>query len=295
MPLIKSANVPTSVTPFSMASIENQAQAMLRSARDKAEKLLAAAQTEGEALKRAAHAQGLAEGKALGMAKGMEEGKKAGHAQALAEHRDKFTAALNVVIKLAGEFETSRGQLESGGLRSVIELSAAIARRVTKRQGMIDPQVLEANLLGAMKIVSHWADVRIAVHPNQLATLKAQMPNLKMTWPQMSHVELIEDATLSPGGCRILTAGGCVDGDLDVQLDRVVARLLPVDDAPGAEKDAAEVPLNFTTPTPAPVPTPTPAPAAASPTPTPTPTPTAAPVRATTPTAAPVSAPQPKK
>jgi flagellar assembly protein FliH len=241
MPLIKSANVPTSMTPFSMASIEGQAQALLRSARDKAEKLLAAAQTEGEALKRAAHAQGMAEGKAAGMAKGMEEGKKAGHAQALAEHREKLTAAINVVTKLAAEFETSRGQLESGGLRSVIELSAAIARRVTKRQGMIDPQVLEANLTGAMKLVSHWADVRIAVHPKQLATLKAEMPNLKMTWPQMSHVELIEDPALSPGGCRIFTAGGCVDGDLDVQLDRVVDQLLPVDDSPGDPQVAAAI------------------------------------------------------
>jgi len=78
----------------------------------------------------------------------------------------------------------------------------------------------------------------------------------------MSHVELLEDAALSPGGCRIFTAGGCVDGDLDVQLDRVIAQLLPVDDAPGDPQVAAVI----ASPAPAPSSSP-PAPASASPTP----------------------------
>ena len=42
------------------------------------------------------------------------------------------------------------------------------------------------------------------------------------------HVELTDDATLAPGGCRIYTRGGRVDAALDEQLDRVIADLLPV-------------------------------------------------------------------
>ncbi len=47
-----------------------------------------------------------------------------------------------------------------------------------------------------------------------------------MAWP-VGHVELVDDATLSPGGARIFTLGGMVDADLDVQIDRIVADLVP--------------------------------------------------------------------
>jgi flagellar assembly protein FliH len=223
MPLIKSANVPKSAVPYSMASIENQAKSLLSRARQQAEDLLAAAQAECDTLRTSAKAQGFTEGKL----QGVEEGKKLGHGQALNEHREKLGSAIKAMIKVAEEFERSRGDLESGGLRSAIELAAAIATRVTKRQASIDPQVLFANLQGAIKLVSHWTDARIAVHPSQLQTLRAELPNLGQTWPQLTHVELVEDASLSQGSCRILTGAGGVDAELGTQLDQVIEQLLP--------------------------------------------------------------------
>jgi flagellar assembly protein FliH len=231
MPLLKSAQVPTSIAPFSLASIEAQAKGMLRAAQTKAGELLTVAQSEAEMLKREGHATGLAEGKKQGLAEGLEAGKKSGHEQALAEFREKFTTAVAALSKAAQQFDASRGEMNANGQRSLIELAAAIARRVTKRQAMLDPAVLSANLQGAMKLVSHWTDVRIAVHPNQMATLQAEMPNLKMSWPQLQHVQLIEDKTLAIGGCRVFTVNGMVDGDLDSQLDRVIEQLLPLDTA----------------------------------------------------------------
>jgi len=227
MPLIKSANVPNSITTFSMANIETQARSLLSRSQRKADELLAIAQSESEAMKKAAYAQGLADGRRDGTAQGLAEGKKSGHEQALAEHREKFTSATAAMTAAATQFNAQRGDLEANGLRPVIELSAAIARRVTKRQAILDPAVLIENLKGAMALVSHAADVRIAVRPADLATLKAEFPNLKMAWPQFSHVELIEDPALGPGGCRVLTANGAVEGDLDQQLDRIIEQLLP--------------------------------------------------------------------
>jgi flagellar assembly protein FliH len=178
-------------------------------------------------LKRAAVAQGLADGKRQGLEQGIAEGKKSGHDQALKEHQEKLTSLISALSHAVQSFDAARGELEASGMRSVIELAAAIARRVTKRQAEIDPQVLSANLQGAMKVVSHWADLRIAVFPSQLATLREELPSLQRTWPQLKHAELIEDATLSPGGCRVFTGSGSVDGDLALQLDRVIEQVLP--------------------------------------------------------------------
>ena len=43
----------------------------------------------------------------------------------------------------------------------------------------------------------------------------------------MVDVAVIDDASLSPGGCRIFTTRGRIDADLDGQLDRIVADLMP--------------------------------------------------------------------
>lgn len=227
MGLIKSANVPTSLYPFSMRDIEMQAQMILARARDKAEQLLLAAQMEAEELKKQAHAEAQADGHREGLASGMAQGAKTGSDQALAEHRESLTQLLMSLTNATAELESRRDALESSALAEVVGLAVAVARRVTKRQGMLDPRVLEDNLFEAMKLVVHSADVRIACHPAQRKTLEEVLPRLGREWPNLKHVAIVEEASLAPGGCRVHTAHGQIDADLDSQLDRVVADLLP--------------------------------------------------------------------
>jgi flagellar assembly protein FliH len=222
MPLIKSSNVPRNVLPFSITDIEVHARKMLAEARARAEELLVAAQAESDTLRRQAFAQGLAEGKKQGHADGMAEGKKTGHDQALAECKQQLAGLVSALSKMVQEIDASRCELEAKGLGAAIELAIAMAQRVTKRQTEIDTGVLTENLKQAMALIVRWADVRIAVNPKQLELLKSELPALQATWPQLKHVDLIDDATISRGGCRIFTAGGSIDGDMESQLDRVI-------------------------------------------------------------------------
>lgn len=231
MPLIKSANAPTTVAPFSMQDIEAAARRILLRAQKQAEQLLAGAQAEAEQLRQAAQVQGLAEGRTEGLAKGLEEGRKAGHQQALNEHREKLTALVGALSSAAGELDSARRDLEIQALREVIELAIAIARRVTKRQAELDPRVLAENVSEAMKLAVRAADVRIAIHPRQRQTLELELPRLKMQWPNLKHVTLVEDEALAPGGCRIDTRHGQVRADIDEQLGRVISDLMPEEES----------------------------------------------------------------
>jgi flagellar assembly protein FliH len=227
MPLIKSSNVPTSLTPFSMTDIENAARNMLLRARRQAEAILEAAQTEAEQLKTDAKAQGLAEGRQEGQKTGHAAGLEAAKKQALVERQQEITAAINACVAAAKQFELDRVELAASGLNELVKLALAVARRVTKRQAGIDPQILASNLADAMQLVLHAADVRISVNPAQKATLERILPELRIAWPTLKHVEMIEDASVGVGGCRLHTATGHIDADLDSQLDRLVAELLP--------------------------------------------------------------------
>lgn len=227
MGLIKSPNTPASLSAFSMTDIEKTAKAIILRARRQAEQLLIEAQKEVDAMKAAGRADGLAAGCREGQARGLEEGRKAGHDQALGEHRDQLTRVVQTLTTTATELDAARCELETQAVRAVIELAIAIAERVTKRIGLLDAEVVMENVAEAMKLVVHTADLRIAVNPAQKAALADALPRLRLEWPVLEHVELVEDASLAPGGCRLHTRRGVIDADLDVQIRNIAADLLP--------------------------------------------------------------------
>jgi len=227
MGLIKATNAPTTLRPFSMVDIEAAARSILLKARKQAEQLLAAAQREADELKEVGRAEGLREGLQKGNADGTRQGAEAGRREAFEKHQKEFAGAVAALKAAALDIEARRFDLEAEGLREVVQLAAAIARKVTKRQGLIDEKVLADNLTEAMKLAVGAADVRVAIHPSQRATLTETLPLLRTDWPALKHIELVDDPGVSPGGCRVFTRGGLVDADLDSQLDRVVADLLP--------------------------------------------------------------------
>jgi flagellar assembly protein FliH len=227
MGLIKADHASVRVAPFSMRDIEKQARGMLVRAEQQAEQLLAEAQGEAERLKAEARAQGMAEGLAQGRADGLEAGREMGRAAAMEAHRAELAQLARALAAAAGEIEASRRVLSAAALRDVVELSIAIARRVTKRQAAIDPEVLRANVAESLKLVLRAADVRIAVNPAQRSVLESVLPQLQVEWPDLKHVEIVGDETVLAGGCRVHTRDGVVDGDLETQLDRVVGELVP--------------------------------------------------------------------
>ena len=61
------------------------------------------------------------------------------------------------------------------------------------------------------------------------------MPHLQIEWPALGQAQIVDDATLTPGGCRVFTEHGQIDADLEQQLDRVVGGLMP----PASQEAAA--------------------------------------------------------
>ena len=227
MPLIKSINAPLNASPFSMRDIETQAKDLLLRARKQADALLQAAQQEAEVLKAAARTAGAAEGRSQGFAKGREEGFAAGRDAALAGHKAELLALIGALSGAATELDLARNHLQASALKDVLDLAIAIGERATKRMGRMDSSVAVNNTIEALKLVSHKSDLRIALHPTQKAIIAEILPRLQLQWPTLKHVELIEDDSILPGGCRVFTTQGSIDGDLNTQIDKIVADLLP--------------------------------------------------------------------
>lgn len=227
MGLIKANEAPTKAQVFSLKDIENHARGIILGARRQADQLLAEAHVVAAEMKRVANDEGLAQGWAEGVNKGRVEGSAAGREQALVEGRDAIRSAVAAFTEATNQLDQQRRELEASALRDVLELAVAIAERVTKRQGELDPAVAVANTTAALRLVVGASDVRIAIHPSNYSTIEEALPKLRLALPTLQHVELQPDPNVTPGGCRLFTAGGEIDADLDIQLRRIAADLVP--------------------------------------------------------------------
>src|SRR5258706_12590841 len=164
MGLIKADIAPLKTQPFSMADIEKQAQQILDRAQKPADRLEVAAKEHAKKIMKDAHASGLRGGWKEGFNKGQEEGCKAGKDQALGESKAEFVTTIAALKAAAEQMNRSRIQLQSAALKDVLDLAVAIAERVTKRQGILDPAVGVKNVERDLELVSQSSDVRIAIH-----------------------------------------------------------------------------------------------------------------------------------
>ena len=111
MAVIKSTQAPLSLSPFSLADIEDAGRRILLRARKQADQLLAQAQKEAAAMRAVATTQGAEIGRRDGHAAGLAQGKTEGHSQALAEHREGFTKLLAALAKATTELDARRYEL----------------------------------------------------------------------------------------------------------------------------------------------------------------------------------------
>jgi flagellar assembly protein FliH len=223
MGLIKARAAPPTTVRLHLRDLEADARAHVERAAAEAEQIIA------DAKERAAQIEANAAeiGRGQGMRAGREEGFAAGRAEAIAGCSEQLQLALGALAHAAQAMDASRAELETVALNDVIRLAVAIAERVTKRQGAIDPTVLRENLRGVMNILVHRDEVCIAIHPSQRDCVNEMLPQLKLEWPELKHAQIVADSAVLPGGCRVTTGMGEVDADLKTQLDRIVAELIP--------------------------------------------------------------------
>jgi flagellar assembly protein FliH len=226
MGLIKSGMAPTRLVPFSLKDIEQQARAIVTAARDQADALLAAAQQEAQRLCAEASQSGQAEGHRLGNAEGLTAGAAQGKDQALAEQREKLASLIQTLGEVLIQIDAERSRLSAEATADVVRLAITIARKVCNLYGSADPKCAIANVEHAVSRVVAAADLRVAVHPSQHKALQDVLADMRLRLPVLQHAQIVDDATLAPGGCRIHTAGGLIDADLNQQIDIIAAEML---------------------------------------------------------------------
>ena len=170
---------------------------------------------ELEAIHQEAWQTGYDAGLQAGMQAGEERGRAEGAERALLEAQQQFQQYWQPLSTLQQSFEQELSLLGAQLSQEVLALAVSFAEKMIGEVVQHDPAVLRSLLTEALdSLADSVAQVKVQVHPDELATLQAflgeQYPQWRMLW--------LADATLTRGGCRIETPSASIDLTLESRL-----------------------------------------------------------------------------
>ena len=147
-----------------------------------------------------------------------ELGLQEGLAQAQAEMESILSREREALGAAIRDFARERGEYFRRVEAEVVRLALAIARKVLHREAQIDPLLLQGVVRVALEKVAAATEVRLRVHPHQMAAWQGYFAGQPELQPAP---ELVADAGLEPSQGVLETELGAVDLSREVQLKEI--------------------------------------------------------------------------
>jgi flagellar assembly protein FliH len=183
----------------------------------------------GEDARRAVE-EGEKSGYEAGYSKGYEEGTAAGHQAAYEASIERFDKEhANVVAatrRAVDDFEAMKEEIRLAAERDVLEFAVDIARRLTFAIGRLHHESVVENLGRALRLVGSKTDLTIRVNPEDAESIRTFAESVFQRTDSAGSVNVVEDASISPGGCKVSSEHTDVDAALETQMDQIVTLLL---------------------------------------------------------------------
>jgi flagellar assembly protein FliH len=187
------------------------AEAAERTARAQAEaaEIVAKAKSEAEDIRRQAAEEGC-------KAAMQEFGKMVG------EH---VAPAIAAIEQTNAEFHQAKRTWIAHWETAVVRLAAAIAARVIRRELRRQPDITISLVREALDLAAGSPNVRLHLNPEDYQALGVQVRGLIDAMSSLGDAEVVPDATVTRGGCRVETRFGTIDQQIESQLQRIEEEL----------------------------------------------------------------------
>jgi flagellar assembly protein FliH len=146
-------------------------------------------------------------------AAGMREGEAAGRKRGAAEVQPVIDRLARSIEEIGG----MRARLRAEAEADLIQLALAIARRVLRRELVIDPEALHGLVLGALEKLGGQEISRVRVHPSHAGLVTESLRQNSAS----AKVEVIADPSRDLGAVIFETPRGNLDASVDSQLQEI--------------------------------------------------------------------------
>ena len=108
---------------------------------------------------------------------------------------------------------------------NVVHLATAIASRLIRRELSQHPDIPLSFIREALELASGSPQLTLRLHPDDQATLAPHIPLLISQVARQATTQIVADASITAGGCRIDTQFGSIDQQIETQLARIEQEL----------------------------------------------------------------------
>jgi len=163
----------------------------------------------------------VAELRAVAQAHGFQSGREEGLAQGLAEAKEIVHRMAAVADELAQPF---RG-LDAQVTRELARMAMLLAQQIVRRELAIDSTVVADIVAQAMSTL-YKLDGELVVFLNPADAACVRELTAASGVLDGKSWKIVEDASLSPGGCQVKTPTSFVDGSVEKQMEVIFANLI---------------------------------------------------------------------
>lgn len=155
------------------------------------------------------------EARTSGYEAGFAEGRQSGELQA----RELFEAQTAALASIIGNLRNAVGDLEQSVADDLLSLAIEIAAQVTRGTINVKSELLLPIIREAIATLPlHHAHIVLRLNPKDIEHVRAEIgEQLAQTGAQ-----LLEDSTISPGGCLLLAGASEVDATIETRWKRVL-------------------------------------------------------------------------
>lgn len=151
--------------------------------------------------------------------------REAGYLEGLEQARQETAASVDVLRDLARGARLEKAQMLHDAEREAVELILLIARKVTQRELLMDPEAVLQAVRSAFDAATSSTVVRVKVHPDDRPVVQEQWAVLLADQGAEAAIELAADPAIERGGCVIDTMAGYIDARKETVLG-VIERAL---------------------------------------------------------------------
>jgi flagellar assembly protein FliH len=239
MPLLKNNNashVTNRAVVLDLGDLNAQAERIIDDAREQARRIVDEGRQEAERIVQGASDRGLAEGREIGLVEGREEGRAAGRDEALAQYNEQLQALTGAWSEAIQRWEDDRHAMLLAAREDVLAFALAMARKIVLRIASVDEKVIADQLAETLSLLTRPSSVSIVINPADRPLVEEVLPALLRQLAQCEHADIVEDESVTRGGCIVRTAAGSIDATIENQIDRIAKTLLP-DSEPHTETE----------------------------------------------------------
>jgi flagellar assembly protein FliH len=177
----------------------------LQAAEQQAELVLRQARLEASEIEKQAYERGFSEGEKAGK----EVGEKS------------LEAILKQYARGLDELNNLRKEIFTTSEREVLRLALEIARKVIRREVSVDEELILTLVKVALNRLSEQTIITVRMNPRDYQSIQRHHAAHSSAGTLSEGIKLLEDPSISRGGCLIETESGIIDARIEEQLREI--------------------------------------------------------------------------